>query len=180
MDPSATREARREALMRARQHNLDVGVIAKETVRMVLEQAFLVSSFRFRFLVIADGKDIPSLSHHQPDVASLAVGLDERDVFLIRSVEWLTFLPETADEALVKSNAVARYFLALGQAAAAQNLFKTLPNNIHHVFEEGEADREEYEDYHLLFGVFACHDLVDDVLSRRPKDTYANLALETN
>jgi hypothetical protein len=32
--------------MRARQHNLDVGVIAKETVRMVLEQAFLVSSRR--------------------------------------------------------------------------------------------------------------------------------------
>jgi len=51
------------------------------------------------------------LSRHQPDVASLATGLDERDVFLIRSVEWLTFLPETADEALIKSNAVARYFL---------------------------------------------------------------------
>jgi nuclear pore complex protein Nup107 len=126
------------------------------------------------------------LSRHQPDVASLATGLDERDVFLIRSIEWLTFLPETADEALIKSNAVARYFLgglsvtnpadgtdiiALGQAAAAQNLFKTLPNNIHHVFEEGEADREEYEDYQLLFGVFACHDLVDDVLGRRPKAT---------
>jgi nuclear pore complex protein Nup107 len=43
MDPSATKEARREALMRARQHNLDVASIAKETVRMVLEQAFLVS-----------------------------------------------------------------------------------------------------------------------------------------
>jgi nuclear pore complex protein Nup107 len=42
MDPNSTREARREALMRARQHNLDVAVIAKETVRMVLEQAFLV------------------------------------------------------------------------------------------------------------------------------------------
>ena len=110
-------------------------------------------------------------------MASLAVGIDERDVFLIRSIEWLTFLPETADEALVKSNAVARYFLALGQAAAAQNLFKTLPNNIHHVFEEGEADREEYEDYQLLFGVFACHDLVDDVLGRRPKDTYVDNAM---
>jgi nuclear pore complex protein Nup107 len=98
----------------------------------------------------------------------------------------LTFVSETADEALIKSNAVARYFLgqfshasgalrtdgaALGQAAAAQNLFKTLPSNIHHVFDEGEADREEYEDYQLLFGVFACHDLVDDVLGRRPKDT---------
>jgi nuclear pore complex protein Nup107 len=35
--------------MRARQHNLDVGVIAKETVRMVLEQAFLVSDDGPRF-----------------------------------------------------------------------------------------------------------------------------------
>lgn len=43
MDPSTTKEARREALLRAKQHNLDVGVIAKETVRMVLENAFAVS-----------------------------------------------------------------------------------------------------------------------------------------
>jgi nuclear pore complex protein Nup107 len=49
MDPSATRESRREALMRARQHNLDVGVIAKETVQMLLEQAFLVSDDGPRF-----------------------------------------------------------------------------------------------------------------------------------
>lgn len=51
------------------------------------------------------------MSRNQPDVASLATGLDERDVFLIRAIEWLTFLAETADEALVRSNAVARYFL---------------------------------------------------------------------
>lgn len=60
---------------------------------------------------------------------------------------------------------------AFGQAGAAQALFRTLPNNVQHVFEEGDSEREEYEDYHLLFGVFACHDLVDEVLSRRPKDT---------
>lgn len=60
---------------------------------------------------------------------------------------------------------------ALGQAGAAQGLFRTLPNNIQHVVEEGDSEREEYDDYQLLFGVFACHDLVDEVLSRRPKDT---------
>lgn len=43
MDPNATKEARREALLRARQHNLDVAAIAKETVRMILENAFAVS-----------------------------------------------------------------------------------------------------------------------------------------
>lgn len=56
-------------------------------------------------------QDLPALSRNQPDVASLATGLDERDVYLIRAIEWLTFLNETADEALIKSNAVARYFL---------------------------------------------------------------------
>jgi nuclear pore complex protein Nup107 len=43
MDANATKETRREALLRARQHNLDVAVIAKETVRMILENAFAVS-----------------------------------------------------------------------------------------------------------------------------------------
>jgi nuclear pore complex protein Nup107 len=112
MDPNATKESRREALMRARQHNLDVASIAKETVRMVLEQAFLVSQ---PYLLDSAGaelfQDIPALSRNQPDVASLVTGLNERDVYLIRAVEWLTFLTETADEALIKSNAVARYFL---------------------------------------------------------------------
>jgi len=44
MDPSAPRETKIDALHRARQHNLDVAVIAKETVRMILEVAFAVSS----------------------------------------------------------------------------------------------------------------------------------------
>lgn len=61
--------------------------------------------------------------------------------------------------------------VALGQAGAAQALFRTLPSNVQHVVDEGESEREEYDDYQLLFGVFACHDLVDEVLSRRPKDT---------
>jgi len=40
MDPNATRDMRTEALSRAKQHNLDVTVIAKETVRLILEEAF--------------------------------------------------------------------------------------------------------------------------------------------
>ena len=63
-------------------------------------------------------QDVPALSRIQPDVASLATGLDERDVYLIRSVEWLTFLVETADEALIKSNAVGRYLLGTHASAS--------------------------------------------------------------
>lgn len=43
MDPSATKEARLEALNRAKQHNLDIASIARETVRLTLEEAFAVS-----------------------------------------------------------------------------------------------------------------------------------------
>ena len=72
---------------------------------------------------------------------------------------------------LLQLRAGADSYVALGQAGAAQSLYRTLPNNIHHVFEEGDSERDEYEDYQLLFGVFACHDLVDEILSRRPKET---------
>jgi hypothetical protein len=48
MDPNATRAQKMEALGRARTHNLDVTVIARETVRLILEEAFAVS-FRIIF-----------------------------------------------------------------------------------------------------------------------------------
>lgn len=96
MDPNATRQQRQEALLRAKQYNLDVAVIAKETVRLILEDAFAV---------------IPSLSTDQPDITSFSASLTDRDVQLIRSIEWLTMVPETLAEALVRSNDVARYFL---------------------------------------------------------------------
>ena len=42
MDPTATKEAKSEALQRAKQNNLDVATIAIETVRMILEDVFSV------------------------------------------------------------------------------------------------------------------------------------------
>jgi hypothetical protein len=38
-------------------------------------------------------------------------GLTERDVNLIRAIEWLTMSVETAGDAIVKANDVGRYFL---------------------------------------------------------------------
>jgi nuclear pore complex protein Nup107 len=165
MDPSASKEARAEALARARQHNLNVATIASETVRLILEEAFAT---------------IPALSTSQPDVTSFTTGLSDRDVYLIRSIEWLTMMPETMEEALVKSNAIARYFLALGQAGAAQALLKTLPAGISrargaHDDDDDDDDALEHEQYQQLFGVFACHELVDEVLARAPKTTATKL-----
>lgn len=141
-------------------------------------------------------QSIPALSKRQPDVASLATGLSERDVYLIRSIEWLTMNPETMPDALVCANAVARYFLgmpnfllltssgvdgllaALGQAGAAQNLLKTVPHNLALASRSNIADEPdrngsalEHEQFKQLFAVFTCHELVDEVLTRVPKAT---------
>ncbi|WRT70272.1 uncharacterized protein IL334_007267 [Kwoniella shivajii] len=164
MDPNATREQRLEALSRAKQHNLDVAIIAKETVRMILSEAF---------------DDIPSLSTSEPDITSISVGLSEGDVRLIRSIEWLTMMPETLGEALIKANDVARYFLALGKANAAQSLLRTLPPSLLELLSSTTEDPEchvlEHQSYLRLFGIFATYDLVSDMENRRPKDTATKL-----
>ena len=138
---------------------------------------------------------IPALSSDQPDIASFAPGLSERDVYLIRSIEWLNMMPETMHDALVKSNDVARYFLcesdlthiihvipacsdkveAMGQASAAQSMLRTLPPGIAARNEDAydhELQHElEHQQFQKLFGVFACYDIVEEVLSRIPKET---------
>lgn len=43
MDPDASFDQKKQALLRAQQHHLDVAAIAKETVRMILDEAFSVS-----------------------------------------------------------------------------------------------------------------------------------------
>jgi len=44
--------------------------------------------------------------------------LSEGDVYLIRSIEWLMMMPDTMDDALKKSNDVARYFLGSHQSTS--------------------------------------------------------------
>jgi nuclear pore complex protein Nup107 len=127
MDPNATKEARMEALGRAKTHNLDIATITRETVRLILEEAFAVSQYAIdpdlSMRSPADNffiQTIPALSSEQPDISSFATSLSERDVYLIRAIEWLTFVPETAEDALIKSNDVLRYFL--GQSGAISPL----------------------------------------------------------
>ncbi|WWC91661.1 uncharacterized protein L201_006607 [Kwoniella dendrophila CBS 6074] len=167
MDPNTTREQRLEALTRAKQHNLDIAIIARETVKMILSEAF---------------EDIPSLSSGPPDITSISVGLSERDVQLIRSIEWLTMIPETLGDALVKANDVARYFLALGKANAAQSLLRTLPSSLLDLLsetpnlEDDEHQLLEYQSYIKLFQIFQSYELlVDYELSKKPKETSTKL-----
>lgn len=156
MDPSATREAKKAALLRAKDYGLDVGIIATETVRMVLHAAFEAA---------------PSLTPGQPDITNVRVQVSQGDWSLIRALEWLTMVPETLPEALGRANDVARYFLALGQANAAGALLHSLPHEVG----ESEGDDDdlsvEFADYHKLFAVFKAHDDADTIAMGQPKET---------
>ena len=61
MDPNSTKEAKMEALQRAKQHNLNVATIATETVRMILEAVFSVSHDSFLALTpsLTDPRTFP-------------------------------------------------------------------------------------------------------------------------
>jgi nuclear pore complex protein Nup107 len=157
MDPNATAQQKQDALMLAKQHSLDVATIAKLTVSHILKHEF---------------ETIPALSTDQPDITAFSARLDERDVRLIRSLEWLTFVPETRGEALVRANDITRYFLALGKANAAHALLRSLPS-FASITEEEDGDNQllEHEQYTHLFGIFAAHDAVDKALAEAPKAT---------
>ncbi|WVQ84716.1 hypothetical protein IAT38_006873 [Cryptococcus sp. DSM 104549] len=165
MDPSATKEARAEALNRAKQHNLDVALIAKETVRLTLQEAIGGTHF----------------ASTQPDIVPVSVGLTERDVVLIRAIEWLTILDETIVDALVESNRLVRHFLSLGQANAAQSLLLSLPPNLLLLLpaspnapsptNDPDSHLLEHASFNRLFTVFTSYHAVSDVLASQPKST---------
>ena len=48
-----------------------------------------------------------------PSVLSLESPLSEWEWYLIRSIEWTTFMEETYTEALEQANATFRYFLGM-------------------------------------------------------------------
>jgi nuclear pore complex protein Nup107 len=52
MDPRATKEERRVALLRAKEHGLDLVEVAKLTVNMVMNDTFMVSARSLSQLVI--------------------------------------------------------------------------------------------------------------------------------
>lgn len=97
--------------------------------------------------------------------------MDARDVRLIRSLEWLTVVPETYPEALRRSNDVARYFLALGKANAAHALLQSLPDIAGSDEDDEDNQLLEHAQYIRLFAIFGAHDEIDSVLARTPKPT---------
>ncbi|WVN84934.1 uncharacterized protein L203_100071 [Cryptococcus depauperatus CBS 7841] len=162
MDPSASKEARSEALLRAKKHNLDTSLIARETVRLSLEEVLAGT---------------PKQLSAEPDIIPTTIGLTDRDVQLIRSVEWLTFLPETIEDALIRTNQLIRHFLCKGQCNAAQSLLLSLPSLVESVSSISSSTSHllELDSYHRLFNIFNLHDQLADIVSQRPLPTASKL-----
>ncbi|KAE8539556.1 hypothetical protein D1P53_004658 [Cryptococcus gattii VGV] len=160
MDPSASRDSRSEALLRAKKHNLDVALIARETVRLCLEE--IIAGPLTRLFA-------------EPDIVPISIGLTEHDVMLIRSIEWLTILPETAEDALVRSCQLVRYFLSKGQANAAQSLLLSLPSLLTSSSSINQSHLLELASYNRLFSLFSSNTYFTDTLFRQPSPTASKL-----
>ncbi|ODN81544.1 hypothetical protein L202_01963 [Cryptococcus amylolentus CBS 6039] len=158
MDPSASKEARSEALLRAQKHSLDTALIARETVRLSLEEAIPTSL---------------STAFVEPDILPLSVGLTERDVGLIRSIEWLTFIGETGEDVVVRGNQLVRFFLSQGQANAAQSLLLSLPSLSQEIASAAHLRTHllELASYNRLFTLFTSYTSLSDVILRKPLPT---------
>ena len=59
MDPRATKEERRVALLRAKEHGLDLVEVAKLTVNLVMNDTFMVRTLAFRIPLSSSRADIP-------------------------------------------------------------------------------------------------------------------------
>lgn len=99
-DGRTDRIRRYDALSAAANNGLDMASIARRVTEVTVEGISI---------------ELPDFS-----AAKASFGLDalvsssqasEKEVDLIRSVEWLTFDPSTYPEALVHANALIRYFL---------------------------------------------------------------------
>ncbi|WFD26820.1 Nucleoporin nup84 [Malassezia nana] len=108
MNPDASLEERRRALLQAQPHGLDPAMVARDTVDMVMAE--LQPTLRPANEIRAWNA---SLSH------------DERR--LILAIDWLTFFEATYADAIRQANALMRAFMETGRLHAAHSLLARLP-----------------------------------------------------
>lgn len=110
MDTNAPLAERRHALLQAQPHDLDPAIVARCTVAAEL----------------AD--NIPALG---ADVQrDWDASLNETERRLVYAIDWLTFLPETYADAIVRANELLRVFMASGRLHAAHCLLQRLPSEL--------------------------------------------------
>ncbi|KDR66942.1 hypothetical protein GALMADRAFT_147583 [Galerina marginata CBS 339.88] len=129
---------RQLALTRASDHGLDVEQVAKTAAERTLTDAFAA---------------LPTLKDPLPSIINLQPPPNEAETFLLRSIEWTTFLPETYPIALEQATVILRYFLGAGRIQAAQTLLTLLPAELASIAEPEEV-ATEYLHYRQFFVIW--------------------------
>ncbi|KAF9557921.1 hypothetical protein CPC08DRAFT_819621 [Agrocybe pediades] len=131
-------DERRAALTRASEHGLDVNKVALKTAESSINKAFSM---------------LPQLKSPLPSIINLQPPINEAETFLLRSIEWTTFSPDTHDAALIQATTMLRYFLGAGRIQAAQTLLSLLPPELASLTTPEEI-ATEYMHYNQFFVIW--------------------------
>ncbi|KAF9002210.1 107-domain-containing protein [Cyathus striatus] len=118
---------RRMALTRARDHGLDMERVAIAAAERSVDKAFEV---------------LPPLKGPLPSIIAFQSEPSEAEMFLLRSIEWTTFMDTTYEIALEQANVILRYFLASGRVQISQQLLDILPPELASIAEPEERATE--------------------------------------
>ncbi|CAO1613277.1 unnamed protein product [Sympodiomycopsis kandeliae] len=157
LDTSATE--RQAALLRAQEHALDMPAVA----RLVVQSIFAES---------VDALETTIMTSMMDPVAALSQDLTETEARLIWAVDWLTYDPSTAGDAIFQANALTRAFLSRSRLHAARTLIYNLPqnlvNNVQDIEDLRETDKIEFTHHRLFFEAFAALSSYTEVYSKNP------------
>ncbi|CAO1636969.1 unnamed protein product [Parajaminaea phylloscopi] len=176
LNDTATAAEKQDALLRAKQHELDVAAVARLVVQVIFSESFPLLQQQSHSLA--------------PDALSAdtttRVDLTPAESRLVSSIEWLTFLPGTRHDAVFQSNALMRALLSRNRINAARTLLYSMPAELldggasepsglqDSPLDGGElrgSDRTEHLHYHSFFHLLSTQIALVEVLSQRPTAT---------
>ncbi|KIL59037.1 hypothetical protein M378DRAFT_169919 [Amanita muscaria Koide BX008] len=146
-----TIEERKRALVRARDHGLDLDRVAVVAAERTVDKAFELlppTSTKGSLPSLLRGADGPLQRPPSPT-----------EMFLMRSIEWTTFSETTFDTALEQACVILRFFLASGRVKLAQRVSESLPLELASIAEPEER-ATEYLHYSQFFIVWETLDRV--------------------
>ncbi|KAF9530797.1 nuclear pore complex protein [Crepidotus variabilis] len=135
---SADYNERQLALTRANEHGLNVERVAIVTAERTIEKSFSI---------------LPTLNEPLPSIINLQPPASEAETFLLRSIEWTTYMDSTYEVALEQATVILRYFLGAGRVQVAQSLLPLLPVELSSISDPEEI-ATEYLHYRQFFVIW--------------------------